>query len=215
MIEGINLTKKFDGLTLFQDYNFLIEDKEFVCFFGASGTGKTTLLNMIGLIEPIDAGSLRINGIEYTTNKQKLAYYRSVVGFLFQNFALIESKTVEQNLELIRQGSRTNYTIEDVLERVGLESKLHSKVYTLSGGEQQRVALARLFLKKCDIILADEPTGSLDSKTGDIILNILKDLHKKENVTLIMVTHEPYVANMAERIITVRDGKIIEEKTHV
>ena len=155
---------------------------------------------MIGLIEPIDAGTLRINGIEYTTNKQKLEYFRSVVGFIFQNFALIESKTVEQNLELIRRGSRTNYTIEEVLERVGLESKLNSKVYTLSGGEQQRVALARLFLKKCDIILADEPTGSLDAKNAQIIMDILLSLNA-EGKTVIIVTHEQKIKDKARRVI--------------
>jgi len=200
MIEGINITKKFDGLILFKDYNFLIEDQEFVCFSGASGTGKTTLLNIIGLIEPIDAGTLRIKGIEYTTNKQKMEYFRSIVGFLFQNFALIESKTVKQNLELIRQGSRTNYTIEEVLERVGLESKLNSKVYTLSGGEQQRVALARLFLKKCDIILADEPTGSLDAKNAQIIMDILLSLNA-EGKTVIIVTHDQKIKDKARRVI--------------
>ncbi|MDD2497726.1 MAG: ATP-binding cassette domain-containing protein [Desulfitobacteriaceae bacterium] len=200
MIEGINITKKFDDLTLFQDYNFLIKDQEFVCFSGASGTGKTTLLNMIGLIEPIDAGSLRINGIEYTTNKQKLEYFRSVVGFLFQNFALIENKTVKQNLELIRKDSRTNYTIEEVLARVGLESKLNSKVYTLSGGEQQRVALARLFLKKCEIILADEPTGSLDTKNAQIIMDILFSLNA-EGKTVIIVTHDQKIKDKVQRVI--------------
>lgn len=200
MIEGINITKKFEDLILFQDYNFLIEDQEFVCFSGASGKGKTTLLNMIGLIEPIDAGTLRINGMEYTTNKQKMEYFRSIVGFIFQNFALIESKTVKQNLELIRRDSRMNYTIEEVLEKVGLESKLNSKVYTLSGGEQQRVALARLFLKKCDIILADEPTGSLDAKNAQIIMDILLSLNA-EGKTVIIVTHDQKIKNKARRVI--------------
>lgn len=200
MIEGINITKTFDDLTLFQDYSFLIEDQEFVCFSGASGTGKTTLLNMIGLVEPIDSGSLRINGVEYTTNKQKLEYFRSVVGFLFQNFALIENKTVKQNLELIKRGSRTNYTIEEVLARVGLESKLNSKVYTLSGGEQQRVALARLFLKKCEIILADEPTGSLDAKNAQVVMDILLSLNA-EGKTVIIVTHDQKIKDKAQRVI--------------
>jgi putative ABC transport system ATP-binding protein len=200
MIEGINITKKFGDLVLFQNFNFLIKDQEFVCFSGASGKGKTTLLNMIGLIEPIDSGSIRINGMEYKTNKQKLEYFRSVVGFVFQNFALIENKTVKQNLELIRKDSRTNYTIEEVLARVGLESKLNSKVYTLSGGEQQRVALARLFLKKCEIILADEPTGSLDARNAQIIMDILFSLNA-EGKTIIIVTHDQNIKNKAHRVI--------------
>ncbi len=197
MIEGINITKKFDDLVLFQNYNFSIEDQGFVCFSGASGTGKTTLLNMIGLIEPIDSGTLKINGIEYKTNKQKMEYFRTVVGFLFQNFALIENKTVEQNLELIREDSRTDYSIEEVLERVGLTSKLNSKVYTLSGGEQQRIALARLFLKKCDIILADEPTGSLDAKNAQIIMDILHAMNL-EGKTIIIVTHDQKIKDRAK-----------------
>lgn len=200
MIEGINITKKFDDLVLFQNYNFSIEDQGFVCFSGASGTGKTTLLNMIGLIEPIDSGTLKINGIEYKTNKQKMEYFRTVVGFLFQNFALIENKTVEQNLELIREDSRTDYSIEEVLERVGLTSKLNSKVYTLSGGEQQRIALARLFLKKCDIILADEPTGSLDAKNAQIIMDILHAMNL-EGKTIIIVTHDQKIKDRAKVVI--------------
>ena len=116
------------------------------------------------------------------------------------NFALIENKTVEQNLELIRKGSRTNYTIEEVLERVGLGSKRNSKVYTLSGGEQQRVALARLFLKKCDIILADEPTGSLDAKNAQIIMDILLSLNA-EGKTVIIVTHDQKIKDKAQRVI--------------
>ena len=116
------------------------------------------------------------------------------------NFALIENKTVEQNLELIRKGSRTNYTIEEVLERVGLGSKRNSKVYTLSGGEQQRVALARLFLKKCDIILADEPTGSLDAKNAQIIMDILLSLNA-EGKTVIIVTHDRKIKDKAQRVI--------------
>ena len=100
----------------------------------------------------------------------------------------------------------------DLLKSVDLEDRVDQRPTKLSGGERQRVAIARALVNKPSIILADEPTGALDSKTGDIILDLLKDLHKKENVTLVMVTHEPYVANMADRIITVRDGKIIEEK---
>ena len=200
MIEGKNITKKFDDLVLFNQFNFMIEDGDFVCFSGTSGAGKTTLLNIIGLLEPIDSGELVINGVQYTTNKQKLEYYRSQVGFLFQNFALIENKTVEQNLEIVSKKNRTNYTIMEALEKVGLQDKLNNKIYTLSGGEQQRIALARLFLKKCNIILADEPTGSLDTKNAQIVMHSLIDLNQ-QGKTVILVTHDETIKKMVRKVI--------------
>lgn len=200
MIEGKNITKKFNDLILFDKFNFTIKDGDFVCFSGASGAGKTTLLNIIGLLEPIDSGELVINGVKYTNNKQKLEYYRSQVGFLFQNFALIENKTVEQNLQIISKKNRTNYTIKNALEKVGLQDKLYNKIYTLSGGEQQRIALARLFLKRCNIILADEPTGSLDAKNAQIVMHSLIDLNK-QGKTIIIVTHDETIKAMARKVI--------------
>lgn len=200
MIEGRNIVKKFDGKILFKDLNFMIEDGEFVCFSGVSGSGKTTLLNIIGLIEPVDSGELLIDGKRYKSRRQKLAYYRTKVGFLFQNFALIENKTVKENLELIRKDDRTEYDMKEVLDLVGLADKIESKIYTLSGGEQQRVALARLYLKKCDIILADEPTGSLDKRNAQNVMKILKDLNR-DGKTVILVTHDEEVRKMADRVI--------------
>lgn len=122
------------------------------------------------------------------------------MGFLFQNFALIENKTVKENLELIREKSRTSYTIGEVLERVGMADKADRKVFTLSGGEQQRVALARLFLKKCSIILADEPTGSLDAKNAEIVMKILMELNKSGK-TVILVTHDEKIKKMSGRVM--------------
>lgn len=200
MIEGKNITKRFGELTLFNSFNFQIEDGDFVCFSGDSGMGKTTLLNIVGLIESLDEGELIIDGKQYLKNKEKLEYFRTKVGFIFQNFALIENKTVKQNLELIRKDSRTNCTISEVLEKVGLTDKLNKKVYTLSGGEQQRIAMARLFLKKCDIILADEPTGSLDAKNAEIVMNILLNLNK-EGKTVILVTHDEKIKSKVKRVI--------------
>ncbi len=199
MIEGKNITKKFNDLILFDRFNFKINDGEFVCFSGASGSGKTTLLNIIGLLEPIDSGELIINGVQYTTTKQKLEYYRTQVGFLFQNFALIENKTVEQNLEIVAKENRTSCSIMDVLDKVGLQDKLNSKIYTLSGGEQQRIALARLFLKKSNIILADEPTGSLDAKNAQIVMRSLLDLNQ-QGKTVILVTHDETIKRMARKV---------------
>ena len=200
MIEGIELSKRFEGRVLFEIFNFKIESGEFVCFSGVSGCGKTTLLNMIGMIEPFDSGKLLIDGEAIVTPKQRMQYFQKKLGFLFQNFALVENKTVEQNLKLIRKQDRTNLTMEEALKRVGLSGVLKQKVYTLSGGEQQRVALARLFFKQSEIILADEPTGSLDEANANRIMQILKELHQ-EGKTIILVTHDEKIKRMAERVI--------------
>lgn len=200
MIEGINLCKSYGDHIILDKFNFKINDGECVCFSGKSGTGKTTLLNMIGLLESYDQGELLIDGKLYGNNRDKRQFYREKVGFLFQNFALIDNKTVEDNLELIKKSYRTGYSVKEVLEIVGLEDKLESKVYTLSGGEQQRVALARLYLKQCDLILADEPTGSLDSENAQTVLKMLFDLNAKGK-TLIIVTHDEDVKKRVGRII--------------
>lgn len=200
MIEGRHICKKFDGKVLFDDLNFHIETGDFVCFSGVSGSGKTTLLNIIGLLEPIDSGTLLIDGKTVFKRNDKRKYYGKEVGFLFQNFALIENKTVEENLDIVAEKYRTQYSIEEALAKVGLSKKISKKVYTLSGGEQQRVALARLFLKQCKIILADEPTGSLDRRNAQLVMDILKELNQ-QGKTVILVTHDEEIKQMAERVI--------------
>lgn len=200
MIEGINLTKKFGDRLLFDNLSFTIETGEFVCFSGESGKGKTTLLNMIGQIEPPTSGQIRYDGKEVRTSRDRLAFLATKVGFIFQNFALVEGKTVSQNLEFVKKKNRQNISVEEALERVGLSDKLHAKVYTLSGGEQQRVALARLYIKKADIILADEPTGSLDRHNADLVMSILKDLNS-QGKTIVLVTHDDAIKERCNRII--------------
>lgn len=200
MITGKNITKRFGDLTIFDGLDFEIHDGEFVCFSGESGKGKTTLLNIIGLLEPFDSGELLINGRTYSSRREKREYYRSEVGFLFQNFALIENKTVRQNLEIVRTSRDNSISIEEAVRRVGLEGKLDNKVYTLSGGEQQRITLARLILKQCWLILADEPTGSLDRKNAVIVMDILKSLNR-EGRTVIIVTHDEGIKNQVDRRI--------------
>jgi putative ABC transport system ATP-binding protein len=200
MIEIINLSKKFDDKILFSNFNLRIADGDFVIFSGPSGCGKTTLLNMIGAIEKIDNGEIIVDSIDIKNKRNHLNYFRTKIGFLFQNFALIDNKTVKENLRLIRKNCKTNLSIEEALKIVGLDEKSNNKVYTLSGGEQQRVALARLMLKKCDIILADEPTGSLDKNNAEIVLNILNKLNE-QGKTILLVTHDEDVKKQGNRVV--------------
>lgn len=196
MIKIENLRKTFGEQVIFSGFSTEINDGEFVIISGRSGAGKTTLLNMIGFLEEYDSGRITVDGIELSEKKKQRYYFLNKVGFLFQNFALIENKTVRQNLEIIKPSARSEYDIETALREVGLSDKADKKVYTLSGGEQQRVALARLFLKKCDIILADEPTGSLDKGNAEAVIKLLKELNKKGK-TVIIVTHDESIKSTA------------------
>jgi putative ABC transport system ATP-binding protein len=200
MIEIKNLTKKFDDKLLFSDLTLTIPDEKFVIFSGPSGCGKTTLLNMIGALEKIEDGDIVVDGIDLKDKKKHLHYFRTKIGFLFQNFALVDNKTVKENLNMIRKDCKTDVSIEEALHIVGLEDKLNKKVYTLSGGEQQRVALSRLMLKKCDIILADEPTGSLDKANAETVMGILKQLHAKGK-TIILVTHDEEIKKQGNLVV--------------
>lgn len=200
MIEVTNLKKAFEENVIFDNYNLTVEDGAFAIIKGASGCGKTTLLNMIGCIEAIDDGQIVIDGLNLDVKKNQRKYFQEIVGFLFQNFALIDNKTVRQNLEIIKKQNRSNVTIEEALERVGLSDKINEKVYKLSGGEQQRVALARLMIKSCKLILADEPTGSLDKDNANRVMGILKSLND-EGKTVVMVTHAEEYHNYGTQLI--------------
>ena len=200
IIRGLN--KAFGDKIIFSNFNLEIPDGSLVVISGDSGSGKSTLLNMIGGIEKPDSGSIVIEGINVTQLKNKNSFFADIVGFLFQNFALLENKTVKENLSLIKKSSRTKVSLKEALNRVGLSKEVNKKVYQLSGGEQQRVALARLMMKKCSVVLADEPTGSLDKKNRDIVMRLLHELNE-EGKTVIIVTHdqsiiedEPYVVKI-------------------
>lgn len=147
IIRGLN--KAFGEKIIFSNFNLEIPDGSFVVISGDSGSGKSTLLNMIGGIEKPDSGSIIIEGLNITRLKNKNSFFADTVGFLFQNFALLENKTVKENLSLIKKSSRTKVSLKEALNRVGLSKEVNKKVYQLSGGEQQRVALARLMMKKC------------------------------------------------------------------
>lgn len=200
MISIKNLYKSFGEKNLFADYSLEIQKGEFLVFSGESGCGKTTMLNMIGWIEPFDKGDIIVNGISLTNRKKRLDFFRYEVGFLFQNFALIENKNVLENLNIIKKQCRTEMSVFEALERIGLADKINEKVYTLSGGEQQRIALARLMLKRSNVILADEPTGSLDKKNAEAVIGILKDLNENGK-TIVLVTHDEKIKTMGTRLI--------------
>lgn len=185
---------------------------EFISIMGPSGSGKSTLLNMIGALDTADEGSIEVAGIDLMKTSKLNEFRSKEIGFVFQMHNLIPNLTVIENVEIpmyetdASSGEMRERALE-LLKSVNLEDKVDQKPTKLSGGERQRVAIARALVNHPSIVLADEPTGALDSKTGEVILNLLKDLHSKEKVTLVMVTHEPYVGNMAERIVTVLDGK--------
>ncbi|MCR3758697.1 ABC transporter ATP-binding protein [Clostridium felsineum] len=209
-IEVLNVTKKFGKRCIFENLNLSVEDGEFVSIVGPSGCGKSTLLNMIGLLERVDGGQIKLKGKEIPkieSNKATLLR-RNTINYLFQSFALINDITIYENLLLAMNFSNItakekDERIEEILKKVHLEKFKDEKVNTLSGGEQQRVALTRTILKPGDIILADEPTGSLDSAAAEIAFNLIKDLSKQYKKTVIMVTHSMHLANQSDRIIKI------------
>lgn len=221
IIEIVELKKSYDNgkIKALNGVDLKIKKGEFVSIIGPSGSGKSTLLNMIGALDRGDEGSITVSGIDLMHTDDLSEFRSSEIGFVFQLHNLIPNLTVLENVQIpMLETSLSSREMEErameLLKSVELEDKIGQRPTKLSGGQRQRVAIARALVNHPSIILADEPTGALDSKTGDIILNLLNELHKKENVTLVMVTHEPYVANMADRIITVLDGKIKEDKAN-
>ncbi|WP_295084813.1 putative bacteriocin export ABC transporter [Ruminococcus sp.] len=201
-----NICKKFGNKLIFDNYSLTINQGEFVSIIGESGKGKTTLLNIIGMLERPDAGNVIIKGVNnpFFTQSSGRKLLRNNIIYLFQNNGLVESETVKYNLEICNQSMSKRdmqSQMKEALKNVGLtETDLKRKIYELSGGEQQRVAIARIYLKPADIILADEPTGSLDHHNRDIIMNLIRNFHK-EGKTIVVVTHDKEVAECSQRVI--------------
>ena len=203
--------KALDGIDL------EIKKGESIAIIGPSGSGKSTLLNMIGALDKADEGSITVAGMDLMQKEDLSKFRLNKIGFVFQLHNLIPNLTVLENVQtpLIETNIPDKKMEEralNMLKSVNLADKINQKPTKLSGGERQRVAIARALVNHPSIILADEPTGALDSKTSDIILELLLDIHKKENVTLIMVTHENNVAIRAQRSVYVLDGQIKEDK---
>lgn len=214
-ITKVYQTKDIETVAL-ENVNLNIKQGEFISVMGPSGCGKSTLLNIIGLLDMPSGGEIQLNGTKTKdmTNSQLAEFRNRTLGFVFQSFHLINSLNILDNVELpllYRKSNESNRRklAEEVLEKVGLSNRMKHFPTQLSGGQCQRVAIARAIIGKPKIILADEPTGNLDSRMGEEIMNILFDLNK-EGTTIVMVTHDEHIAQKTERIIRFFDGRIVQ-----
>jgi putative ABC transport system ATP-binding protein len=221
MINIRNLTKTVssgdDKLTILDDVSIEIPNGQFVAITGASGSGKSTMLGLIAGLDAPSTGSIEIDGESVTAmGEDDLARLRSEkIGFVFQSFHLIPSLTAYENILIpmeIRGSNDAAQRAEDLLKAVDLVNRGHHYPAELSGGEQQRVAIARAFANRPSILLADEPTGNLDSKNGRHIFELMRDLHDTNEVTLILVTHDAALAGEAQRRIVLQDGRVMTDE---
>jgi putative ABC transport system ATP-binding protein len=203
------------SFTALKETDLHIKKGEFIAIMGPSGSGKSTLLQLIGGLDLPSTGSITVDGVqlEKLNEKGRTLFRRTKVGFVFQNYQLLPMMTVSENIALslaANRASRSEMTarVKQLLQEVNLEGKEKSYPSQLSGGQQQRVAIARALAMKPQLIFADEPTGNLDRKNGKDILQLLSRLNKEEQLTIVMVTHDPQAAEAADRIITIQDGEI-------
>ena len=222
-IETENVTKKyFIGPVVIPALNGIslkIRKGEFVSIMGPSGSGKSTLLNLLGALDRPTSGKVFIDGVDISQldNKRLAKLRNEKIGFVFQAYNLINRSTVKRNMELpaLVKGypkEERMKRINELLSIVGLSDKLNRKPKAMSGGEQQRVAIARALMNDPEIILADEPTGNVDSKTGRVIMSFFRKLNKERGTTIVVITHDPEIARMTDRIIYIRDGRIFKEE---
>lgn len=221
MIKLKHVSKRFlTGKTTTQavkNVSFDIKAGEFIALVGPSGSGKSTLLHLIGGLDTPSEGEIYFNNtnLNLLSDKELSIYRNKHIGFIFQEFHLENFLSVRQNVMLPTFFQKGKFKEPDRAERllseVGLLGKIKSKITELSGGQKQRTAIARALILKPKLIVADEPTGNLDLKTGSIIIDLLKKLHKKNNTTLIIATHDDNIAKAADRIIKIQDGHLIEE----
>ncbi len=207
-----NITKAVDDIT------FNIKEGEFVAIMGASGSGKTTLLNTIATIDNVTSGHIYVGGIDITTLKEKdVANFRKDnLGFVFQDFNLLDTLSIGENIamSLVINGENPEVVdkkVNDIAKKLGIESILEKFPYEVSGGQKQRAACARALINKPKLILADEPTGALDSKSSRMLLETMEEMNEKLNATIMMVTHDAFSASFCERILFLKDGKIFNE----
>ena len=204
-----NITKALDGI------NFTVEKGEFVAIVGTSGSGKSTLLNMIGGLDRPTSGIVKIQGknLLELNDEQLTIFRRRNIGFIFQNYNLLPMLNVYENIVLpieLDGKSVDQEFLKEIISILGLEERINSMPNMLSGGQQQRVAIARALVNRPEILLADEPTGNLDSKTSDEVIALLKMSAKKYGQTIVMITHDDEIAQVADRILVIEDGQVVD-----
>ena len=219
ILQAINLTKTFKSgkveVPALRGLSLKVNEEEFIAIMGPSGCGKSTLLHLLGGLATPTGGQVLIDGEEISTGKDSVRtdIRRRKIGFVFQRFNLLPTLSAMANLKIAQEiHGNTNSDQKDIhqiLELLGLGEKIHHKPSELSGGEQQRLAIGRAIINKPSILLADEPTGNLDSSSSKTVLNMMQELNQTFNQTILMITHNPEAAAMANRVIEMRDGKII------
>ncbi|HUI44467.1 MAG TPA: ABC transporter ATP-binding protein [Nitrospirota bacterium] len=214
MIELENVKKYYGARAVFRGINLVVGSGEFVAVMGSSGSGKSTLLNLIGGMDVPDQGRIVVDRdiVSSYTEEELTAYRRQKIGFIFQFFNLLPNLTVSENIEmplLLNNGKRQEGRVMEYMRMVGLEGRENDYPSALSGGEQQRVAIARALIHEPGIILADEPTGNLDSTTGKSIVQLIQEAAARDRKTVVLVTHNQAVAESAARIIRIRDGTLL------
>ncbi|MCM1127085.1 MAG: ABC transporter ATP-binding protein [Lachnospiraceae bacterium] len=207
-----NITKAVNQIS------FSVDKGEFVGIMGASGSGKTTLLNCISTIDTVTSGKILVEGKDITTlrGKQLSAFRREKLGFIFQNFNLLDTLTAYENISLALsilsiKAKEIDQRVQEIARALNIAEVLDKYPYQMSGGQQQRVAAARAMVTRPALVLADEPTGALDSRSSHMLLDMLEELNQKLSATILMVTHDPFTASYCQRILFIKDGKIFNE----
>ena len=207
-----NITKALNNIS------FTVNDNEFLAIMGASGSGKTTLLNTISTIDTVTSGNIIINGVDITNlNEEELSNFRKEnLGFVFQDFNLLDTLTIKENIALsliINKEDKTKIDdlVLDISKKLGISDILNKYPYEVSGGQKQRCACARALINNPKLILADEPTGALDSRNARVLLETFKEMNEELNSTILMVTHDAFSASFASRVLFIKDGEIFNE----
>ena len=219
-IEFNHITKEYKtgevSIKALDDASFYVEKGELAVILGSSGAGKTTALNILGGMDTPTSGEIIVDGNVITSYSKKkiVEYRREDIGFVFQFYNLVPNLTAEENVELAAQVCKDSLDAGETLEKVGLAERKNNFPAQLSGGEQQRVAIARAIAKNPKLLLCDEPTGALDYNTGKQILQLLQDTCRKDNITVLIITHNSALAPMADRLIRFKSGKVIEMKVN-
>ena len=222
ILESIELTKIFKTgkieVAAVRDVSLKVLEGEFIAIMGPSGCGKSTLLHLLGGLATPTSGRVLVDGEEVSSGKDAVRtdIRRRKIGFVFQRFNLLPTLSAQGNLEIAqeihRNGSRDRQHVDEILNLLGLEKKTHHKPSELSGGEQQRLAIARAVINRPAILLADEPTGNLDTRNSMVVLKMIQELNRALSQTILMITHNPEAANIANRLIEMRDGRIVSQQ---